>query len=54
LISVLDGSEWSASRPDSFTPRERAPGTHCIRGWVGRRSGLDAVVRREISSPYRE
>jgi hypothetical protein len=24
LTSVLDGGEWSASRPERFTPRERA------------------------------
>jgi hypothetical protein len=24
LTSALDGGEWSASRPDSFTPKERA------------------------------
>jgi hypothetical protein len=35
LTSALDGGEWSASRPGRFTPRERAPGTHWIRGWVG-------------------
>jgi hypothetical protein len=23
-----DGGKWSASRPDRFTPRERAPRTH--------------------------
>jgi hypothetical protein len=27
-----------------FTPRERAPDTHCIGGWVVPRAGLDAVV----------
>jgi hypothetical protein len=26
LTQALDGSEWSASSPGSFTPRERAPG----------------------------
>jgi hypothetical protein len=31
----LDGGEWSASRPDRFIPRERAPGTHWIGGWAG-------------------
>jgi hypothetical protein len=31
----IDGGEWSASRSDRFTPRERAPGTHWIGGWVG-------------------
>jgi hypothetical protein len=35
LTSVLDGGDWSASRPGRFTPRERAPGTHWIGGWVG-------------------
>jgi hypothetical protein len=34
LTSALDGGEWSASRPGRFTPRERAPGTHWIEGWV--------------------
>jgi hypothetical protein len=28
LTSALDGGEWSASRPNRFTPRERAPGTY--------------------------
>jgi hypothetical protein len=54
LISALDGGEWSASRPGRFTPSERAPGTHCIRGWVGPRAGLDAVVKRKIPSHYRD
>jgi hypothetical protein len=52
LTSALDGGEWSGSRPGRFTPRERAPGTHWIGGWVGRRAVLDTVVRRKILSPY--
>jgi hypothetical protein len=40
LTSALDGSEWSASRPGRFTPRERALGTHCIGGWVCPRAVL--------------
>jgi hypothetical protein len=28
LTLALDGGEWSASRPDRFTPSERAPSTH--------------------------
>jgi hypothetical protein len=48
LTSALVGSEWSASRPGRFTPKERAPGTHWIRGWVGPRTGLDAVENRTI------
>jgi hypothetical protein len=54
LTSALDGVEWSTSRPGRFTPRERAPGTHWIGGWVGPRAGLDAVVKRKIPSPRRE
>jgi len=44
----------SGSRPVSFTPRERAPGTHWIGGWMGPRAVLDAVVKRKIPSPRRE
>jgi hypothetical protein len=34
---------WSVSRSGRFTPRERAPGTHWVGGWVGPKTGLDAV-----------
>jgi hypothetical protein len=51
LTSALDGSEWSASRPGRFTPRERAPGTYWIGGWVGPKVVLDAVVKWKIPSP---
>jgi hypothetical protein len=54
LISALDGSEWSASRPGRFTPMETDPGTHWIGGWVGHRAVLDAVVKRKIPSTRRE
>jgi len=53
LNSALDGSEWSASRLCRFTPRERAPVTHWVGGYVDPRAGLDAVVKRKILSPYR-
>jgi hypothetical protein len=43
FASALVGGEWSASRPGRFTPGERAPGTHCIGGWVDHRAGLDGV-----------
>jgi hypothetical protein len=46
VTSVLDGGEWSASRPG-----ERAPGTHC----VGLEAGLDtAVAKRGIPSSSQE
>jgi hypothetical protein len=54
LISALDGGEWSASCPGLFTPRERAPGTHWIGGWVGPKAVLEAVVKRSIPSPRRK
>jgi hypothetical protein len=50
LSSALDEGEWSASRPGRFIPRETAPGTHWIGGWVGPRAVLDAAVRRKILS----
>jgi hypothetical protein len=50
LISTLDRGGWSASHPGCFTPREIAPGTHWIGGWVGPRASLDTVVKRKIPS----
>jgi hypothetical protein len=47
LTSALDGDEVSASRPDRFTPEEKSSDTHCVRGWVGLRFGLDAVEERK-------
>jgi hypothetical protein len=54
LTSALDGGEWSASRPGRFTPRERAPSTHWIGGWVDSRAVLDAVVKRKIPTLRRD
>jgi hypothetical protein len=48
LTSALDGGEWSASRPGRFTPRERAPGTHWIGGWVGPRAVLDELIKHLV------
>jgi hypothetical protein len=50
LTSTLYGGEWSASRPSRFTPREKTLDTHGIRGWVGLRAVLDAVVNRNRSN----
>jgi hypothetical protein len=36
------------SRPDSFTPGIKAPGTHSIGGWVGPSAGLNAVAKKNI------
>jgi hypothetical protein len=46
-LAQVEG-EWSASRPGRFTPRERAPGTHSIGGWVGPRAGLGNVEKRKF------
>jgi hypothetical protein len=54
LTSTLDGGERSASRTDRFTSRARAPSIHWVRGWIGPRTGLDAVVKRKIPSLRRE
>jgi hypothetical protein len=45
LTSALVRGEWSASRPGRFNPRERAPGTHWIGGWVNLRAGLDDMEK---------
>jgi len=42
----------AASCPGCFTPRERAPGTYWIGGWVGARAVLDMVVKRKIPRQY--
>jgi hypothetical protein len=51
LTSAVGGGEWSASCPGHFTPRKKAPGIHRTRGWVGSRTGLDAMKKRNISCP---
>jgi hypothetical protein len=34
-----------------FRPGERTPGTHCTRGWVGTRGGLDTEAGGKILLP---
>jgi hypothetical protein len=41
----------TSSRPGRFTPRERAPGTHWIGGWMGPRTGLDDMEKGEFLEP---
>jgi hypothetical protein len=48
LTSALVGGEWSASRSGRFTPGERAPDTHWIRGWVDPRAGVDDVEKKKF------
>jgi hypothetical protein len=49
LTSALDGGELSSPCPGHFTF-----GTHWRGGWVGPRTGLDAVEYRTISRSHRE
>jgi len=51
LTSALDGGEWSGSRTGRFTPGKINIGTHWIGGWLGPRVGLEAVVKRNNTSP---
>jgi hypothetical protein len=55
---ILDlGTRWRwvvSFTAGRFIPREKAPGTHWIGGWVGLRAVLDVVVNRKIPSPRRE
>jgi hypothetical protein len=48
LLDLDTNWEWTASRPGHITPRERAPGTHWIGGWVDPRAGLDDVEKRKF------
>jgi hypothetical protein len=50
LNSALAGSTWSVLGPDRFIPRERAPTTHWLGGWVDPRAGLDEVGKRKFLS----
>jgi hypothetical protein len=40
--------------PATLTLRERIPGAHWMRGWVGHKAGLDIVEKRKISWPFQE
>jgi hypothetical protein len=48
LTSALVGGEWSASRPDRFTPGKEPPGTHWTGGWVVPRASLDDMEKRKF------
>jgi hypothetical protein len=48
LHSVSVGAEWSSSHSGRFTPRQNAPGTHWIGGWLGPGTCLDEMESRKI------
>jgi hypothetical protein len=54
LASALDGGVWSTLRSYRFIPGKRAPGTHWIGGWVGRRAGPDAAEKNVFPVPGME
>jgi hypothetical protein len=43
LTSALNGSEWLASRSRYFTPGKIDPDAHFVGGWLGPKTGLNAV-----------
>jgi hypothetical protein len=45
---LLDGGEWSASRPGRFNPGERVSGTYLIGGYVDPGAGLDDMTKRRF------
>jgi hypothetical protein len=51
LSSAVGGGEWSASRPGSLTPGERAPDNFWIGGRVGPRLGLEDLNRTKNLAP---
>jgi hypothetical protein len=48
LTSALVERQFPALRPGRFTPEEKAPGTHCIGGRMGPRTGLEEVERKYL------
>ena len=46
MTSVLDGDEWSASRPHRFNP-----GSHSVGGWLGPRTGVDVYKKIKMFVP---
>jgi len=54
LASMLDGVQWSNSRPGRSTPRERTLGTHSIGVWVAYIDGLDDFENRPLSCTWQD
>jgi hypothetical protein len=42
----MEWCELDSSSCDGFIPRERAPSTHGITGWVSLRAGLQVLEKR--------
>jgi hypothetical protein len=48
FTSVVPGGELSTSSPGRFTPGERDSSTHCSRGRLGPRAGLNTIGKRKL------
>jgi hypothetical protein len=48
LTSTFVGGECSTLLHGRFTPGESVPSTHETEGWVGPRTGLDALEKSKI------
>jgi hypothetical protein len=48
LTSALDGSEWSAWRPDRSSSGKIVPNTDWIGSWVGPRGNVDSVRKKNL------
>jgi hypothetical protein len=48
LTSTQVGRERSASRLSHFTPGKKAPDAHGIGGWVGPRTNMDNVEKKNF------
>lgn len=50
---MLDGSDWSTSRPSQFTPGKDR-GNHPKGDWMGPTAGLDDLKKKRVSYPCRD
>jgi len=53
LTSALDAVGWvmNATLKPLYTPKKRAC-THCTRGWMGPRAGLDGCEKRRLPAGF--
>lgn len=54
LTLLPESGEMLPSCPSHFISREKNPGIHWIRGWVGPSVSFDVLQRRKISFPCQE
>jgi hypothetical protein len=54
LNSAQHEGKWLASCPGRFAPWERDPSTYHVECWMGPRTSVNALEKRQISWPPRE